>query len=69
MIKGEILNEIVNLDASKPCQDTDAPTKVFKGNADMFADFIHPAINASINKNEFLSSLKLADVMPVFMKG
>ena len=27
------------------------------------------AINASINKNEFPSSLKLADVIPVFKKG
>ena len=31
--------------------------------------FIHPAINASINKNEFPSFLKLAEVMPVFKKG
>ena len=31
--------------------------------------FIHPAINASINKNEFSSFLTLADVIPVFKKG
>ena len=31
--------------------------------------FIHPAINASINKNEFPSFLKLADVILVFKKG
>ena len=61
--KREILNEIVNLDASKSCQDTDVPTKIIKENADIFADFIHPAINASINKNEFPSFLKLADVI------
>ena len=67
--KGEILNEIVNLDAWKSCQDTDVPTKIIKENADIFADFIHPAINASINKNEFPSFLKLADVVPVFNKG
>ena len=67
--KREILNEIVNLDALKSCQDTDVPTKIIKENAAIFADFIHPAINASINKNEFPSFLKLADVMPVFKKG
>ena len=38
-------------------------------NADIFADFIHPAINPSINKNEFSSFLKLADVIPVFKKS
>ena len=67
--KKEVLNEIVNLDASKSCQDTDVPTKIIKENAHNFADFIHPAINASINKNEFSSFLKLADVIPVFKKG
>ena len=67
--KREILHEIVNLDSSKSCQDTDVPTKIIKENADIFADFIHPAINATINKNEFPSFLKLADVIPVFKKG
>ena len=28
--KKEVLNEIVNLDASKSCQDTDVPTKIIK---------------------------------------
>ena len=28
--KREILNETVNLDASKSCQDTDVPTKIIK---------------------------------------
>ena len=50
--KSKILIETVNLDASKSCQDTDVPTKIIKENSDIFADFIHPAINASINKNE-----------------
>ena len=66
--KREILNDIVNLDASKSCQDTDVPTKIIKGNADIFADFIHPAINTTINKNDFPSFLKLADVIPVLRK-
>ena len=66
--KREILNEIVNLDASKSCQDTDVGTKIIKENADIFADFIHPVINTTINKNQFPSFLKLADVIPVFKK-
>ena len=51
MEKRDILHEIVNLDASKSCKDTDVPTKIIKENADIFADFIHPAINTTINKN------------------
>ena len=51
--KRQILHEIVNLDASKSCQDTDVPTIIIKENADIFADFIHPAINTTINKSEF----------------
>ena len=33
--KTEIFNEIVCLDASKVCQDTDVPTKIIKENADI----------------------------------
>ena len=40
--KEEILKEILNLDASKACQDTDVPTRVFKENLDIFADLLHP---------------------------
>ena len=39
--KREILNEIINLDALKSCQDTDVPTKIIKENVDIFVDFIH----------------------------
>ena len=67
--KRKILHEIVNLDASKSCQDTDVPTIIIKENADIFADFIYLAINTTINKNEFPSFLKLADVISVFKKG
>ena len=49
MEKREILHEIVNLDASKSCQDTDVPTIIIKENADIFADFIYLAINTTIN--------------------
>ena len=34
--KEEILKEILNLDTSKACQDTDVPTKILKENADIF---------------------------------
>ena len=66
MEKKEILQEIVYLDASKACQDTDVPTKIIKENANIFTDFIHPSINASINNGDFPSFLKLANMILVF---
>ena len=66
--KREILNETVNLNGSKLCEDADIPTKIIKENVDISADFIHPAINTTINKNEFPSFLKLEDVIHVFKK-
>ena len=69
MEKRKILNDNISLDTSKSFQDTDVPTETIKENADIFAGFIHPAINTTINKNEFASFLKLADVIPVFQKS
>ena len=66
MEKKEIFQEIVCLDASKSCQNADVPTKVIKENADIFTDFTHPSINASINNGDYPSFLKLANVIPVF---
>ena len=68
MEKKEILQEIVCLDASKVCQDTEVPTKIIKENANIFTDFIHPSINASINNGNFPSFLKLAKMIPIFKK-
>ena len=60
--KREILHEVVNLDASKLWQETDVPTKIIKENTDVLSDFIHLAINMTINKKEFPSFLKLPDM-------
>ena len=68
MEKNENFQEIVCLDAFKACQDTDVPTKIIKKNADIFTDFFHPSINASINNGDFPSFLKLANEIPVFKK-
>ena len=51
--KREIFNEIVNLDATKSCEDTDVPTEIIKENTYFFPNFIHQAINASINQTSF----------------
>ena len=67
--KRKILNEIVDLDASKSCQDTDVPKNIIKENADILPDFIHPAIYTALNKKEFPLVLKLTDVISGFKKG
>ena len=47
---------------------TNISTKIIKENANILIDFIHPAINASVNKNEFPFFLKLEYVIPAFKK-
>ena len=42
---------------------------IIKENAKIFAGFNHPAVNASVNKNESQSFLKLVVVIPIFKKG
>ena len=69
MEKKEIFQETVCLGASKPCQDTDIPTKTFKENSDIFTDFVHLSRHFSINNGDFTQFLKFANVNPVFKKG
>ena len=66
----ETLKEILSLDTTKTCQDTDIPTKILKENADTFSDFLFAYYNASVvNSSKFPSILTLADIIPVFKKG
>ena len=45
--KAEIEKEILNLDSSKACQDSDIPTKVIKSNSDLFTDALCSKFNRS----------------------
>ena len=68
--RDEILKEMLNLDTTKACQDTDIPTKILKENSDIFSDFLFAYYNASVVKtSKFPSILTLADIMPAFKKG
>ena len=51
----EILGEILKLETSKACQDTDIPTKIIKENADIFADILLARFNDSVEKSNFPS--------------
>ena len=64
--KKKISQEIICLDTSKDCQDTDVPAEIIKENANIFTYFVHLSINASINNGDFPSFLKLENVTSVF---
>ena len=55
--------DILNLDVSRACQDTDIPSKIIKENVDIFASF-----NTSVTDSEFPSVLKQVNITPVFKK-
>ena len=66
---GEVEKEILKLDKTKASQKTDIPTRIIKGNIDIFADFLCTNINSAIKSASFPFSLKLTDVTPSHKKG
>ena len=64
MNSGDLEKEILKLDKSKASQKNDIPTRIVKGNIDIFAD-----LKSATKSSNFSSSLKLADVTPVHKKG
>ena len=67
--RDKILSDILKLETSKACQDTDIPTKIVKENADIFANVLVSNFNDSIEKSNFPSILKNATITPVFKKS
>ena len=67
MKRKEILREILKLETSKACQDTDIPTKFFKENADIFGDILFASLNDSVEKSDFPSSLKM-QIQQLYLK-
>ena len=68
MQRTQILNEITQLNSSKAGQSTDIPTKIIQKNSGIFADFVLTSFNQSDANSIFSSSLKNADITPVFKK-
>ena len=54
----EILGEMLKLETSRACQDTDILTKIIKENAAIFADILVARFNDSVEKSNLPSSLK-----------
>ena len=67
--ENEILKEILNLDASKGCQDSDVPSRIIKENANIFTEFLHFSFKNLIYWSRFPSIPKLANITPVFKNG
>ena len=65
--KSEINQEILNLDSSKACQESDLPTKI--ANSDIFTEVIHKELNRGLEAGNFPCTMKLANVTPVYKKG
>ena len=66
--KKDIEKEILNLNVAKASQDSDIPTKIIKKNPDIFS-ILFKEFNKSLELCKFPSSLKMANVTPVYKKG
>ena len=64
----EIEKELKKLLSSKAAQDTDIPTKVIKDNINIFTPILLDEFNKSLALGIFPSSMKLANITPVFKK-
>ena len=64
--KSEGNQEILNLDSSKACQKSDIPTKIIKANSHIFTEVIYEEFNRGLEVGNFLCTMKLANVTPVY---
>ena len=64
----EVEKIISNLNIKKSCQQEDVPNKIIKLNKDLIAKFIAENFNSCIDKGEFPSELKHANIDPVHKK-
>ena len=70
VVKEDILKEFKSLNSAKATQEHDIPAKILRENADLFADFLHPAFNDCVKTGKFPPCLKQKSCLtPVFKKG
>ena len=65
----KLFENLLNLDSSKACQDSDIPTKVIKSESDIFTDALYSEFNRSLETNVFPPSMKFANATLVHKKG
>ena len=61
--------QLLNLNSKKASGKNDIPVRALAKSSDIVSNYLSAIYNDSIQKNNFPSSLKLADVIPVFKKG
>ena len=64
----EVNEYISDLDASKSSQENDIPTKIIKGNNDLFSRFLATNFNICLENGYFPTDLKSADITPAHKK-
>ena len=57
------------MDCSKASQDSDIPTKIIKGNINIFVPVLLIEFDESLKLNRFPHSMKSANIKPVFKKN
>ena len=61
----EINQEILNLDSSKACQESDLSMKIIKANSDIFTEVTQKELNKGLEVGNFPCTMKLTNVTPV----
>ena len=64
-----VVTEIKKLSTLKATQSTDLPVKILKESLDIFGSYIRDFFNYCVDKVDFPSILKLANIIPVFKKS
>ena len=67
--KKDIFDQIMKLKHKKATQDSDIPVKFLKENATFSAEYLYMFFNETIESSKLPSSLKQANITPVFEKG
>ena len=66
--KDEISSAIKKLNRKKATLSNDIPTKIIQQFNEIFTDFLYKNLNNCLESGIFLDELKLAEVVPVYMK-
>ena len=65
----DFVKEIKKLSTRKATQYADLPVKTLKENLDIFGNYICDFFSDCVDRGDFLSILKIANITPVFKKG
>ena len=69
IIKLEINQEVLDLDSSKTCEESDLSIKNIKADSYIFTEVTRKELNRGLEEGNFTCSMKLANVTPAYKKG